>query len=144
MHTRRENNKYRVESEPRKTQCAFFALSAGAKSSDRTTDVNSCMCGLLFSYSLFRRARVCVCECRERENWPWSVSQHFYYRTLLIRTRGTTLWRHQHDFLAIYISRARHSTYTYIHTASVCERERDLIHSFNSLARETSRLCRCC
>lgn len=62
----------------------FFALDAGAKSSDRTTDVNSCMCGLLFSYSLFRRASA----ERERENWPWSVSQHFYYRTLLIANTG--------------------------------------------------------
>jgi hypothetical protein len=89
MHTRRENNKYRrVESEPaRKTQCAFFALSAGAKSSDRTTDVNSCMCGLLFSYSLFRRASMCMRVQRERErektgrgqSVSTSTTAHFLY-----------------------------------------------------------------
>jgi hypothetical protein len=125
MHTRRENNKYRVESEPRKTQCAFFALSAGAKSSDRTTDVNSCMCGLLFSYSLFRRARVCVYASAERErektgrgqSVSTSTTAHFLYEHGGQHFGGISM------IFSLFTSLERATAH--IHTYGECVRERE-------------------
>jgi hypothetical protein len=130
MHTRRENNKYRrVESEPaRKTQCAFFALSAGAKSSDRTTDVNSCMCGLLFSYSLFRRARVCVYASAEREKTgrgqsvSTSTTAHFLYEHGGQHFGGISM------IFSLFTSLERATAHTYIRRVCARVRETWFIH----------------
>lgn len=125
MHTRRENNKYRVESEPREKHSVPFLRSPPVRkaATGQLMLIPVCVvCSFLIHYFAVREYVYASAE-REREKTgrgqsvSTSTTAHFLYEHGGQHFGGISM------IFSLFTSLERARADTYIHTASVCERE---------------------